>query len=93
MRFPQSLRVLIVVSVVSAAAFFTRGHWMPMFSRTVAHQEAEETVAPVEEPKVLKLTPQARKNLGVVAKAAKLQTYWRKIQVPGEIVDQPDHDA
>ena len=38
---------------------------------------------------MLKLSPQARKNLGLVAKAAKPQTYWRTIQVPGAIVDRP----
>ena len=49
----------------------------------------EKPAAPIAEAKVLKLSPQARKNLGLVAKAAKPQTYWRTIQVPGAIVDRP----
>ena len=93
MRFPMSLRVLTavaLVAIVGTAFFFTRGHWLPMFSELAVHSEAaQKTIAPVEEPKVLRLTPQARKNLGLVAKPAKLQTYWRKIQVPGAIVDRP----
>ena len=49
----------------------------------------EKPAAPIAEAKVLKLSPQARKNLGLVANAAKPQTYWRTIQVPGAIVDRP----
>ncbi|HBN77649.1 MAG TPA: MchE protein, partial [Planctomycetaceae bacterium] len=44
---------------------------------------------PVEDPKVLKLSAQARKNLGLISRPARPQTYWRKIQVPGAIVDRP----
>ena len=94
MRFSLLLRVLTVVAVVAAlgiGAFFTRAHWIPMFSPMAVDSQVEQPAPPVEEPKVLKLTPQARKNLGVVAKPATLQTYWRKIQVPGEVVDRPGH--
>ena len=49
----------------------------------------ENAAPPVEEPKVLKLSPQARMNLRLVSKPAKPQTYWKKIQIPGEIVDRP----
>ena len=38
---------------------------------------------------MLKLSEQARKNLGLVSKAAKSQTYWRTIQIPGAITDRP----
>ncbi|HUS39568.1 MAG TPA: MchE protein, partial [Pirellulales bacterium] len=37
----------------------------------------------------MKLSSQARKNLGLVAKPVSLQPYWRTIQVPGTIVDRP----
>lgn len=50
---------------------------------------ADEHPAPVTDPKVLRLSPQARKNLGLVSKAAKPQDYWRTIQIPGAIVDRP----
>ncbi len=62
-----------------------------MFSQTTIQSDTEEAAAPVTEPKVLKLTRQARKNLHLVAKPAKLQTYWRKIQVPGAVVDRPGY--
>lgn len=61
-----------------------------MSSRTAA-QIAPQVVTPVESPSVLKLTSQARKNLGLVAKPAELQIYWRKIQIPGAVVDRPGY--
>lgn len=94
MQISKILRLLtgfVVVSTLGAAAFFTQETWIPMFSRSTTQSETEETAAPVTEPKVLKLTPQARKNLRLVSKPATLQTYWRKIQVPGAIVDRPGY--
>ena len=91
MRFPKStsciFTAIIVLALLGAAAFFTRGYW----TRPTADAVVEEKAAPVEEPKVLKLTPQARKNLNLASKPARPQTYWRKIQVPGAIVDRPGH--
>ena len=93
MRIPRVFRILSGIAVVaglSAGAFFTRDRWMPLIaSRTAPTKAAESAPAPIQEAKVLKLSPQARKNLGLVAKAAKPQTYWRTIQVPGAIVDRP----
>ncbi|MFK7777433.1 MAG: hypothetical protein QM501_04845 [Gimesia sp.] len=94
MQISKILRLLIgvtIVSTIGAAAFITREYWTPMFSRTTTQLNTEETAAPVTEPKVLKLTPQARKNLRLVAKPATLKTYWRKIQIPGAIVDRPGY--
>lgn len=92
MRFPKSLRLLsgvAIVAILAGAAFFTRDRWLTMFSSPESESHAEDSAPPVEEPKVLKLSPQARKNLKLVAKPARPQTYWRTIQVPGEIVDRP----
>ena len=93
MRTPRILRILATVAVLvglGAAAFFTRDRWMVWIaSRTTPAKAAEEAPAPIREATVLKLSPQARQNLGLVAKAAKPQTYWRTIQVPGAIVDRP----
>lgn len=38
---------------------------------------------------ILKLGPEARNNLGLIAKPAEKQTYWRTILIPGAIVDRP----
>ena len=93
MRIPRMLRIVGGVAVVAglgAAAFFTREQWMALIAARSAPAKAVEAApAPIQEAKVLKLSPQARQNLGLVAKAAKLQTYWRTIQVPGAVVDRP----
>jgi len=93
MRTPRILRVLggmAVVISLGVGAFVTRDRWMALIaSRTTPAKAAEAAPAPIQEATVLKLSPQARQNLGLVAKAAKPQTYWRTIQVPGAIVDRP----
>ncbi|MDP1797668.1 MAG: efflux RND transporter periplasmic adaptor subunit [Planctomycetaceae bacterium] len=81
---------MAVVAGLGAAAFFTRDRWMVWIaSRTTPVKAPEDAPAPIREATVLKLSPQARQNLGLVARAAKPQTYWRTIQVPGAIVDRP----
>ena len=50
---------------------------------------AAERRPSVEEAKVLKLSLQARENLGLLSRPVKLQSYWRTVLVPGAIVDWP----
>jgi biotin carboxyl carrier protein len=93
MRIPKSLQLLFVVALVSGiamAAHQLRSRWWPPLTETKADQtRTDETPVPLEEPKVLKLSAQARKNLGLISKSARPQTYWRTIQIPGSIVDKP----
>lgn len=93
MRIPRIVRMLSGVAIVlglGVTAFVTREQWIGRLTSRAPQQDAPEVRRPpVEEAKVLKLSPQARQNLGLVAKAAKPQTYWRTIQVPGAIVDRP----
>lgn len=92
MQFPRLIRLVsgvTIVAILVVTVFFTRDRWMAAFSSTESDSHAADAAPPVEEPKVLKLSPQARKNLELVARPARLQTYWRTIQVPGEIVDRP----
>ena len=95
MRTPRILRILATVAVLvglGATAFLTRDRWMAWIaSRTKPAKAAEDAPAPIREATVLKLSSQARRNLGLVAKAAKPQTYWRTIQVPGSVIDRPGH--
>ena len=79
-----------LVAGLATAAWFSRdqlSRWVT--TRAAPAATIEKPAAPIADAKVLKLSPQARKNLGLVAKAAKPQTYWRTIQVPGAIVDRP----
>ncbi len=79
-----------LVAGLATSAWFSReqlSRWLTAQAAPAA--KADERPTPIQEAKMLKLSPQARKNLGLVAKAAKPQTYWRTIQVPGAIIDRP----
>lgn len=52
-------------------------------------EHGESTPLAPQEIKTLKLSATARKNLHLVSKSAKPQTYWRTIQIPGVITDRP----
>ena len=90
-RFVRGLIVLAVISGLIAAAAWYRDQWLPLLrppvvepSTTAGHEEK-----PTPQAKVLELSPQARQNLQLVSRPAKLSTYWRSIIVPGEIIDRP----
>ncbi len=71
-------------------AYFNRDRWIVWFmSEPSIDEGGQDRRATADEPRVLKLSEQARKNLGLVSKPIGLQSYWRSIQVPGLIVDRP----
>ena len=52
--------------------------------------KADADPAPIVDGSMpVRLTPQARKNLGLVSQPATLTTYWRKIEVPAVVIDRP----
>ena len=79
----------VVMVGLAIAAWFFREPLSRSFTARAPAAMADDHRAPIEDAKVLKLSPEARRNLGLVVKPVKLQTYWRTIQVPGEIVDRP----
>lgn len=94
MRSTNATRVvipLLLLAAVGVALLATRDKWPGLVDRHPINSPENETPLPMNEPKVLKLSPQARKNLGLVAKPATPKRYWRKIQVPGAVIDRPGH--
>ncbi len=86
----QALAYVVVIVGVGAGVWFSRDRWLPQLTESSDSSElAEEDSPPITEPKMLKLSEQARANLALVSKPAKPQTYWRTIQIPGVIVDRP----
>jgi len=79
----------VAVVAIGWTVFQTRERWKKFLSKPAAEATIAKVPPPIEGAKVLKLTPQARKNLGLVSKPAKPQTYWRTIQIPGVITDRP----
>ena len=86
----KTLGAIILVAGLAAVLILSRSYWSAWLSSGATAQKSYDApVAPIQEAKTLKMTEQARKNLGLVSKAAKPQVYWRSIEVPGEIVDRP----
>ena len=85
----RNLVIIITFAALVALAFVTRDRWQPWLSSETPAAIAEEVPAPVEEVQVLKLSPQARSNLGLVSKPVVFEDYWRTLQVPGVVVDRP----
>lgn len=88
-RLFKLITQVVFVALIAGAGFLTRQQWMPLFQAEQEEESVSEESAPVEEPQVLKLSKQARKNLDLVSRPATPQTYQRVIQVPGMLVDQP----
>lgn len=97
MRIPRSLKWLgglAIAVAVGGTAFGLRDRWWPLVQEKFLPSKPpaatkDDAVTPVQKPKVLELSAQARKNLKLVSKPARLQTYWRTVLIPGEIVDRP----
>ncbi len=88
----QAIAWIAVIVGIGSAAWLTRSQWQPMLSQTAKNEPSEEDhspAPPVEERNTLELSQQARANLDLKSKAVKVQDYWRKIQIPGTIVDRP----
>ena len=54
-----------------------------------APSKAEDKHAPAGELQQVKLTPQAQRNLRLVAEPLKADTFWRTVSLPGTVVDRP----
>ncbi len=81
--------VAIVLVAISILIFGNRWRdWLITMS-SPGNSNTPTQPIPLQEVKTLKLGESARKNLGLVAKAIKPQSYWKKIQVPGVITDRP----
>ena len=92
MRLSKSFSVFGVLVLVGIAAYLTRDSWSkPLKQKSATQAQKEQAAPPIQEAKTLKMTEQARKNLGLVSRPTKPQAYWRTIEVPGEIVDRPGY--
>lgn len=89
----RTIRFFIAVAVLGAiifAAYGTQSRWMPLLAKPDHVADVDSEAAPaINEPKVLKISAQARKNLGLVSKAVKPREYWETVQIPGVVVDRP----
>ena len=90
-RFVRGLLMLAMLGGLIAAAGWYRDLWLPLLQQPAGDRSvaAAGEEAPISQAKVLELSPQARQNLKLVSRPAKLSNYWRAVIVPGEITDRP----
>lgn len=90
-RFVSLLKALIgpaiIIGVVAAIWFFRA----ELFGSKPPDAAADtgNSGESAEKQTVLEISSQARKNLGLVAAAAKPQEYWRSVTIPGLVADRP----
>jgi cobalt-zinc-cadmium efflux system membrane fusion protein len=84
----DSALALILGSAISGGAFIAYRAWEAR--QAAAATAADKPAAPIVDGSMpVRLTAQARANLGLTAQPATVVTYWRKIEVPGMVVDRP----
>ena len=83
--------LLIVLAIAAVAAYFTRDFWLPKSDTTQPANKAgaEHGDEPSSTNTTLLLSEQAQKNLGIVAKPMKTESFWKTIDVPGMVVERP----
>lgn len=94
-KIAQIVAYVAVIAGIGAGGYFSRNVWLPtVLARLGYSTDSDEHDTPVPDansdgPETLKLSKQARANLNLVSKPVKVQTYWRKLQIPGAIVHRP----
>lgn len=90
-RLISIVRALLVPVIVIAVLFVGWTFRARIFPQQEAISAAADapTGELAEEQTVLEISQQARKNLSLVSKAVRLQSYWRTVVIPGEVADRP----
>jgi cobalt-zinc-cadmium efflux system membrane fusion protein len=89
----KRLLSVLVLAGLASIAYFTRSQWLPLVNQPVVvpddhDHDHEPSHPPVER---ITLSAQAQKNLQLVSKPLKSESFWKTITVPGMIVDRPGY--
>lgn len=90
-RLVSIAKTLVVPAIVIAVLFVGwtfRGRFFPQQESSTAAVDAPAGEI-AEEQTVLEISQQARKNLSLVSRAVRPQSYWRTVVIPGEVADRP----
>src|SRR5688572_12754236 len=85
-------RIIGVVAGVGLLAALVAGGWWGWRQWRNNRQAASSQKPPaptVDGSMPVRVTPQARANMGVRSARVRPTTYWRKIEVPGILIDRP----
>lgn len=94
------LLMAVLIVGIAGGLWVTQNRWLPLLGRVSRPASAEPAKAKktttrrsarraTESLEVLKLSPQAQRNLRLTSQPAVLQSWWRSVQIPGEIRDRP----
>jgi len=92
LRLLKTLLLFGLCVGLAAAAYLFRDRWQPWLTRpqpAAADQDSHHDELVEAAADTLELSPQARKNIGLVAGPARLSTFRRTIDLPGRVVDHP----
>jgi cobalt-zinc-cadmium efflux system membrane fusion protein len=92
-QIPSMVKSLVGPAIVVAALFAGWVFREQVFSQSETGDDSASRppAESAEKQTVLEISQQARKNLSLVSKAARPQSYWRTVVIPGEISDRPGH--
>lgn len=79
---------VIVLAIAGLAGWGVYRQWLGMQGTGEEPAAKSQPLPPGVTPPV-RVSSQARQNMGLVSKAVEPRTYWRTIEVPGLIVDRP----
>ena len=97
---------LVVVAGLGGTAYVTRDRWQPLLAKATAKPASEEHSEGDGHDHAshggddhggeaaagrLTLSDQARRNLGLELAEVELTDYWRTVQIPGVVSEQPGH--
>lgn len=80
---------LAAIAVVGTGSWFGYQRWRSSGEKDGLESAQKPAVPIVDGTMPVRLTPQARKNLGLESKPSALTTYWRKIDVPAVVAHRP----
>lgn len=85
------LVAIVLAAIAGGAAVVAQRLWGPQTPAATSDAPARAATVPAAAAAAdtLRLSKQARQNLGLVARPARPQDYWRTLQIPGVIVDRP----
>ena len=95
LAFYAVMTVLAVIGIAGVTTYFIRPELFAFVAKSAEAAATEKKPAEQhspsvgEEPSLVRMSEQACANLGLCVESCKLQTYWRKIQTTGVVVDRP----
>jgi membrane fusion protein, heavy metal efflux system len=79
----------LLLATIAGVVWFGFQRWNRQVDSGDLNHADETAPAARKADAPVQLSPQARKNLNLVAKALQPTTFWRTIELPGVVIDQP----